>query len=44
MFERFRIDGDMIEDTMENKFYTKDKGYIHIANILYKQMQKILED
>ena len=44
MFERFRIDGDMIEDAVEKKFYTKDRAYIHIANILYEQMQKILED
>ena len=41
--KRFRIDGHMLEDSIENKFYIKDKGYIHIANILYEQMEKILE-
>lgn len=40
--KRFRIDNHMLEDTIENKFYTKDKGYVHIANVLYKQMEKIL--
>ena len=42
--KRFRIEGYMLEDTIENKFYTKDKGYVHIANVLYKQMEKILEE
>lgn len=42
--KRFRIDGHMLEDTIENNFYTKDKGYVHIANILYEQMEKILEE
>lgn len=42
--KRFRIDGHMLEDSIENKFYTKDKGYVHIANVLYKQMEKILEE
>ena len=42
--KRFRIDGYMLEDTIKNKFYTKDKGYVHIANVLYKQMEKILEE
>ena len=42
--KRFRIEEHMLEDTIENKFYTKDKGYIHIANVLYKQMEKILEE
>ena len=42
--KRFRIDGHMLEDTIENKFYTKDKGYVHIVNVLYKQIGKILEE
>lgn len=42
--KRFRIDNHMLEDTVEGKFYTKDKGYVHIANVLYKQMEKILEE
>lgn len=42
--KRFRIEGHMLEDTVENKFYTKDKGYVHIANVLYKQMERILEE
>jgi len=44
MTRRFRIDGRMLEDTVENKFYTKDRGYVHIANVLYKQMERILEE
>ena len=44
MFKRFRIDDYLLEDTVENKFYRKDQGYVHIANVLYEQMQKILED
>ena len=42
--ERFRINGHMLEDSIENKFYTKDKGYVHIANVLYRQIEKILEE
>ena len=34
--KRFRINEHMLEDTIENKFYTKDKGYVLIANVLYK--------
>ena len=44
MLKRFRIDDYLLEDTVENKFYRKDQGYVHIANVLYEQMQKILED
>lgn len=42
--KRFRINEHFLEDSVENKFYTKDKGYVHIANVLYKQMEKILEE
>ena len=44
MLKRFKINDHLLEDTVENKFYKKDQGYVHIANVLYKQMQKILED
>ena len=43
--KRFRIEGHMLKDSVENKFYgTKDKGYVHIANVLYNQMKKILKE
>ena len=42
--KRFRIDGHLLKDSIENKFYTKDRGYVHIANVLYQQMEKILEE
>ena len=44
MFKRFKINDHLLEDIVENKFYRKDQGYVHIANVLYEQMQKILED
>ena len=42
--KRFRIDEHMLKDTIENKFYSKDKGYVHIANVLYEQMEKVLKE
>lgn len=43
--KRFRIDEHMLEDSIENKFfYTRDKAYVHIANVLYNQMEKILKE
>lgn len=42
--KRFKIEGHLLGDSIENKFYTKDRGYVHIANVLYEQMEKILKE
>lgn len=41
MFKRFRIDDHLLEDTVENKFYRKDQGYVHIANA--KNIGRLIE-
>ena len=41
MFKRFIIDGHMIYDTVEDKwFQSKDEAYVHMFNVLFEELNK----